>query len=417
MKTTIVIPTYWRPPVTELPLCDPETDFLYDHATPLDGEGTLAGLLENLSTFQEDEELTVAVVAVPARRELNQAVQLKVESIVARFDYRFPLFLVGPDELALWRRRLAENGLGHFDHLLNLNGYSNVRNMCLLVARLTGAEAAILLDDDQVVSDAAYLEKARRFIGREYDGGLVTLVSGLPADRRRQPFIDSFSPDNQGETDDAHGAWRRLWGDEPAMAAALDGVSTPPRLRETPVVFGGNMVLHRSLFENVPFDPAVPRGEDIDYMINAMFFGHRAHMDNELSSGARDVAFCAPSWYQLRKDITRFSIERAKLAGQRPGDGLSRVTVEQLEPYPGRFLREDFHDIVLTASLEMASSYLASGREQDAEECMANVAISKAEAELHGDLFGEYVELQRQWREFMSVLPVADIWHPAGAVD
>lgn len=420
MKTTIVIPTYWRPPTSELSLCDPETDYLYDHATPLDEEGTLANVLEGLSAFEQDEELTVAVVAVPVRRELNQAVQLKVGSIVARFDYRFPMFLVGPDELALWRRRMAISGMGHFEHLLSLNGYANVRNMCLLAARLTGADTAVLLDDDQVVTDSGYLDKAREFIGQEHDGGLVTVVTGRPANASQAPeynyerSLGGSSPWTPGE---GGVKWQQLWGSEGAIGEALAGASGRTRLERTPLVFGGGLVLHHTLFESVPFDPSIPRGEDVDYMINAMFFGHRVYMDNELQVESRPVPLCTPPWYQLRKDITRFSIERAKLAGQRSGSDLRHVSLDELDPYPGRFLHDDFHDIVLVTSLEMASAYLAAGREAEAEECMANVAISRAEAELHGDLFGDYVELQEQWREFMSILPVADIWQPSDTLD
>ena len=48
MKTTIVIPTYWRGPVSEAPLCTLESDYRYDHATPLDAEGTLGRALDSL---------------------------------------------------------------------------------------------------------------------------------------------------------------------------------------------------------------------------------------------------------------------------------------------------------------------------------------------------------------------------------
>jgi len=46
------------------------------------------------------------------------------------------------------------------------------------------------------------------------------------------------------------------------MNEAFDKIiGTEPRLKETPFVFGGNMVIHRDLFSVIPFDPNVPRGE------------------------------------------------------------------------------------------------------------------------------------------------------------
>lgn len=50
-------------------------------------------------------------------------------------------------------------------------------------------------------------------------------------------------------------------------------IGTEPRLKATPFVFGGNMVIHRNLFTVVPFDQNVRRGEDIDFLINARMLG------------------------------------------------------------------------------------------------------------------------------------------------
>ena len=47
------------------------------------------------------------------------------------------------------------------------------------------------------------------------------------------------------------------------MNKAFGGIiGREPRLKETPFVFGGNMVIHRNLFTVVPFDPVVTIGAE-----------------------------------------------------------------------------------------------------------------------------------------------------------
>jgi len=405
MKTTIVIPTYWRGPESEAPMCTLESDFRYDHATPLDTDGTLARALSSLSILDAEEGFAVAVVAAPTRTEIKQAVQLKVQSIIAQFDYDFPMLLIGPDELVFWRRRLASSGMSEYDQFFSLDGYSNIRNMCLLAAVLTGADVAILFDDDQVYEDPDYLKKATEFIGREHQGRPVSGIAGY-----------YMNPDDSYLLPPAELEWQRKWGNREAMNEAFGIIGQEPRLKPTPFVFGGNMVIHRSLFEKVPFDPTVPRGEDIDYLMNARFFGHEFLLDNQLWIRHLPPPKCSPPWHQVRMDIIRFARERAKLATQHDG-WVRHASSEDFDPYPGRFLRDDFHDLVMETSLEMASEYIEAGMEEDASECMINIAISKAEARLRGDPFGEYLEYQQRWEEFIRVLPTISIWSAVDGSD
>lgn len=406
MKTTIVIPTYWRGPVSEAPICSLESDFLYDHATPLDSEGTLGRALDSLSILEAGEGFSVAVVAASTRVEIKQAVELKVQSIIAQYDYDFPLLMIGPDELTFWRRRLATAGMAEYDQFLSLDGYSNIRNMCLLAAVLTEADVAILFDDDQVYEVPAYLKKATEFIGRRHEGSDVTGIAGYYVNENGSVKVPPADLE-----------WQRLWGNREAMNQAFGIIAGPPRLKPTPFVFGGNMVIHRSLFEKVPFDPLVPRGEDIDYLLNARFFGHEFLLDNELWIRHLPPPRCAPPWFQIRQDIIRFARERAKLATQHGMDGIKHVTAADLDPYPGRFLKDDFHDLVLLTSMEMASNYMEAGMEEDARECMVNVAISKAESRVKGDPFGDYLAYQRRWEEFIRVLPTIGIWSAVNGTD
>ena len=293
-----------------------------------------------------------------------------------------------------------------YDEFLSLDGYSNIRNMCLLAAVLTGAEVAVLFDDDQVYEDRSYLAKALEFIGGEYEGSFVAGVAGY----YERPEGGFLLPPTGIE-------WERKWGNHDAMNAAFSLISEPPRLKKTPFVFGGNMVIHRTLFEKIPFDPLIPRGEDIDYLMNSRFFGYDFFLDNELSIKHLPPAKCAPPWYRLRQDIIRFARERAKILSQDGSGEIAHVSLESMDPYPGRYLRSDFHEIVLQTCLEMAKEYMEAGMEEDASECMTNVAISKAESSIHGNPLADYIAWQRKWEEFIRLVPGVKIWTPGEGTD
>ncbi|MHB1391001.1 MAG: hypothetical protein ACYCXF_07210 [Thermoleophilia bacterium] len=406
LRATIVIPTYWRGPVSEAPLCTVESDYRYDHATPLDSEGTLARTLASLAILDGHHEFAVAVVAAATREEIKQAVEIKVRTIVAQFDYDFPILLIGPDELVLWRRRLAERGMGEYDQFLSLDGCPNIRNMSLLAAFLTGADVAILCNDDEVFDDPGYLDKALEFIGGDFAGGFIGGVAGY--------YQESVTGADPGRPELK---WESIWGSIRAMNEAAQTITAPPRLKKTSLSFGGNMVIHRLLFEKIPFDVMVPRGEDIDYVLNCNCLGYDFYLDNELRIRHLPPPSCAPPWFEMRQDIIRFARERAKLASTAIREAGPGLTAADYDPYPGRFLKEDFHDLVLSTSLEMAGAYLAAGLESDARECMVNVAISKAEITLHRDAWQEYLAYQQKWEEFMRLLPAIGIWSPISAPD
>jgi len=122
----------------------------------------------------------------------------------------------------------------------------------------------------------------------------------------------------------------------------------PGRLVETNFVYGGNMVIHQELFWKVPFDPFIPRGEDIDYVINTRLAGYRFFFDKELSI----VHLPPPTRNQLREDVVRFIYEREKLNAAYEVPGLTPLSPESLDPYPGAFLRDELEEEALAALKE-----------------------------------------------------------------
>ena len=142
-------------------------------------------------------------------------------------------------------------------------GYANVRNVCLLAASILTADAALLIDDDEVFEMDDYVQRAMEFIGRRVYGDVVHGVAGYYLNSKNQ-YYDDVKPE----------PWMTYWDRFGSKGEAFDRIiGSGPRLKRTPFAFGGAMTLHRELFECVPFDPLVPRGEDVDYVINSRMFG------------------------------------------------------------------------------------------------------------------------------------------------
>ncbi|MGY4706652.1 glycosyltransferase family 2 protein [Candidatus Bipolaricaulota sp. J31] len=322
-EALVIVPTYWTFPGGERA----GERVSYDHPTPLDQRGTLARLLESLEDLR-GPDFGVFIIAATTAPELEATASEKVEGLIAPFRRSFPIACFGARDLAFLRERL--DAMGFAQAPLSLQGYGNVRNIQLAIAQGLGAEVMVSLDDDEVVADPMFLEKALEFMGEDHGGRRVLGKGGfyLDAAGRKLPPMERESGDG-GE-----GLFARKLA---IMQEALRGLEArPDRLVETSFVYGGNMVIHRELFTQVPFDPHIPRGEDIDYVLNARLAGHRFHFDKELAI----VHLPPPTREHLREDVIRFIYEWLKLERVGGRGGFTPVSVEELDPYPGAFLRE-----------------------------------------------------------------------------
>jgi hypothetical protein len=389
-KFTLIIPSYWGRSSGD-PLN--EEDAVYDHPTSLDAEGTLARALESVRLL-DYEDFPVVVLGVATHPELEKDVEKRLEGIVNPFRSSFPLALFSHSQLDEVRDILRRKGVGGSAEMLSLRGYSNIRNVCLAVACITGADAAVLFDDDQVYEDPDYLVKVAENIGGEYLGrpivGLAGYYMNADGGYRIPPNAD----------------WvMSQWPAVESMNSAFDSIAGEERLQITPWVFGGNMVVHRDLFTRVAFDPHVPRGEDIDYLINARFMGYDFLLDNTLWIRHLPPPKTSPSWRRFREDLDRFIYTREKLRAQRPGGGGRRlVEPDELDPYPGRFLRDDLEDMIFKTCVLMGMDFLSRGDNRGFSESMANVQRARSEARPTFDPYAWYVEWRGRWEECMRIL-------------
>jgi hypothetical protein len=150
-------------------------------------------------------------------------------------------------------------------------------------------------------------------------------------------------------------------------------------------------VLHQRLFQSIPFDPYIPRGEDTDYLINARQLGFYILFDRELQ-----IKHLHPkrteNFYQeeLRGDIERFLYEREKT---KVGLGMN------LDPYPGCFLKWTLYPKAVLTSLFLSFDYLKRGEWKRVKECIANLSLIFKEGK-GGWL--KYLKFRRDWEMAMG---------------
>jgi len=364
LKITMVIPSYWA---RENKIGWKEGDAVYDHPTPLDSEGTLRRAIESIGILN-DKDFRLVILAAATAKDIEPDVEKKVADIIrsAASTVGVEVLLFGPSCLKQIHDQLINDGREEYIDLLKLEGYSNIRNLCLFIPHILGSDAALLIDDDEVFEDPEFMSKAREFIGREIEGKTVSAIAGYYLQpggdyHARKPFRQ----------------WMKYWDKSERMNEAFDRViGNGPRLKETPFVFGGNMVVHRDLFVTVPFDPMVPRGEDIDFLINARMFGFTFFLDNELTIMHLPPSKSHHTWKQLREDIYRFIYEREK---------------------------------VERSCKLLSEEYLAEGDRRGSEEALNNIVLAKTDAPPKEDPFQYLCKLQKRWQGLMRYTDQDDV--------
>lgn len=388
-SVALVIPSYWGRESGE-PF-NP-ADAVYDHPTPLDGPGTLSRALRSIENLRYGN-FRVVVVGAATHPSLEGRVERRLREELGPFRGRYPLALFSHSHLKSLRSVLRSLGMAGAARMLSLRGYSNIRNLCLLVGHLLGAEVVVLFDDDQVYEDPDYLVKATQVIGGQLEGIFVGGLAGVYLNADGGYLV----PPNR--------EWVfSQWPVAESMNRALSIIDSGNRYQVTPWVFGGNMVIHRELFTRVAFDPYVPRGEDIDYLINARFFGYTFFLDRELRIRHLPPPKTAPLWRRFREDLDRFLYEREKLRTQVPAKGCRRVEVGELDPYPGRFLRLDLEELIFKTCLLMGVDYLSREDREGFSECMANLMRVDFRDRFPKNPFRWYLGWRKRWQALMERL-------------
>lgn len=377
MEVTIVIPTYWGRPQGHSPEIG---DAIFDHPTPLDGESTLPRLLTSLARLDAAPPFRVLVLTAPVAPELAPAAEARVQEILASFAGHFPIGQVGPSHLPSLQWAAERAGLGA--RFITLANYAGVRNLQLLVPHALGSQLIIALDDDEVVPPD-YLRTVVEIVAAPEISG----VAGFYEDAEGSIFLPEPSPSGN------------IFRDKPIIMnqATRLLLATPERCTPTSLAFGGNMVFHRDLFSQVGFDPGITRGEDLDYVLNARLAGFTFWLDKGLRiTHLPPHQYDAHPYAKLAEDVRRFLYEREKLR-HAAAQGLRAPALEELMPYPGRFLQEDLEEHALTALVATATSQ-AVAQWGSPEEILA-AAVARAR-----DLAPAYFDFAQRWPALMEAV-------------
>ncbi len=397
MSTLIVIPSYWTKvaPMESQAVNQRSFDQQFGHTG-----SRLERALTSLNIVKEKNFQVLVITGTDSpesQEQINQEVMGIIKQVAEKTGIKIWLF---PNTLVARVREIFRD-FSDRDALdfLCVDGYANIRNTGLIVAQILGAEEVVFVDDDEYVDDPHFLHKAREHLEKTVEGKIVAGVGGYYVDPRKA-YRRSIKPE----------PWKAFWNLHRLLNEALCHlVETQPRIKLTPLVLGGCLVLTRPLFTAIPFDVRIPRGEDIDYVINARMFGLSIFFDNQLYIVHDPPPKLYPLWKTLRQDIYRFTYERAKLRDQEPMEGMSHVSVEELDPYPGAFLKDDLEEKIARACTILADQYQTEGKEDSARETLKNIDIMRGEALPRENAFHQFLHIKKLWEKMMEFTAREDI--------
>jgi hypothetical protein len=391
------IPTYWTYPGGDGP-----EEIVFDHPTPLDAPGTLRRTLESLTPLAAagvGVEVDVSVVAAATAPALEEAVSRRVREVIESPPLPYPVRLFAAPHLKILQDFCRTRGRTEWLPLLSLAGYSQIRNLTLILANICGAQALLSLDDDEVIADPGLLSKVDEdleLLGREHP------IFGLAGIYRNQ--------DGGVLLPEPAAPWAVAWPKMRWMNAALQELALAgPRLKPTYLGFGGNLALPAALFRRLPFDPLITRGEDTDYLLNARLFGIPFFLDNTLSIIHLPPDKPHPTWLRLRQDLMRFCYTRMKLRQQEPEPGRARVTPEDFNPYPGNFLADDLWDRAFQSHTLLALDYLARGDAEAARQTLENLALMDRLEQAGAGVYRQYLETVGLWQALQEWLAAPEV--------
>jgi len=283
---------------------------------------------------------------------------------------------------------IEQQEFGEFSSLIDLKGFSKIRNTGLLLAQALSIEAVIFIDNDEVVEDPHYLKIACEYLNQRWNGKLVTGKGGF-----------YVNPDGTILLPPQPFWWRFLWDKTKWMNRVWEKIlSSKDRLIPSPLLLGGNLILHQSLFSRVPFDPYIPRGEDTDYLINASQQGFCLLFDKQLRIKHLHPERTGVYFYEeLKGDIERFLYERRKLK--------TGITID-LDPYPGYFMKWTLYPKAILTSLFLSLDYLGKGEWGKARECLDLIGLLSRKK---GEGWSKYLQFRGDWEKMMGALKKEEV--------
>lgn len=384
MNPVIVIPSYWT-----------DADWLpamgeigsYDHATHI--TKPMPELELCLSSLEQVRGVLRIVVLLVADRRCEEAARARVESI-CRTHEQLNIMIVGASEARIIRKAVEHIAPRMRSDSLSLRGYGAIRNMGLAVAAVLGHDVVVFLDDDEVVLNPNFLLDAVYGLGNANRQGLPILAkTGYYLTKDGSPYAD-----------EERRRWSdKYWGVDSEFNQWMRTMLSGTRISRSNTIYGGCFVVSAEAFTKVAFDPIIPRGEDLDYLLNLRMFGMDVWFDSQWF--VRHLPPPIPSHAaRFLQDVYRWCYEIAKLKRTNSAIGMRQIRPASMMPYPAPWLIEDeLYKRIAKTSLRRALtsrehlSYFyvwRKGRKQAREWAQA-----RADA---------YLEFQTYWPRVMSLL-------------
>ena len=345
MKKAIIIPIYLR-------LSEPE-ELPY-----LEGLRLAKRAIESLKII-EDQDFTLILPVcfdLPFEDEENSFIEMGRLLRKEIKDFGFQKILIfSSQHLEKLRKYFEQKSFRPFCPLIDLKGFPKIRNTGLLLAQAISIDVVIFIDYDEVVEDPDYLKIACEYLNPKWKGKRAHGKGGFYLNADGTIFLPP-----------QHLWWRFFWNKTKWMNQVWNKILLSKyRLVPSPILLGGNLVLHRSLFSSVPFDPYIPRGEDTDYLINARQLGFSILFDKQLRIKHLHPERKEDYFYEeLKLDIERFIYEREKVKG--------KLNID-LDPYPGNFLHWTLYPKAFLTSLFLSLDYILKGDWKRAVGCLDNI--------------------------------------------
>ncbi len=357
---------------------------------------TFVQLLESIRSLNE-KNFRVLIINNTYDLEYNERVRGKIDKIISPFRKHFPIAQVSYRDVKKFHQFISSKGLADLKGSVAIGNYSCFRNFGLAIGILLGSPIIMFLDDDELIEDKKFLKKAREFIGKCFDGKFVGAVAGYYVDRSGSYLV----PWN----------WKKLWWDVfwnkiKNMNKAFSIIGKEPRLKETSFAFGGNIVLHKDLFHKLMFDSLIPYGEDMDLLINARAYGLYFFLDKELAITHLPPPKKMSDWcVYMRKDAYRFIYERKKILEFIKEKKLPSNVIEELDPYPGMFLKRSIYIKLVLTDLLLFLGSVFTAKFSEAKIHLANIKVSLFDARSFADKNKKkYQQLQKNWVKLVQVL-------------
>ncbi|MCL2491543.1 MAG: hypothetical protein FWE87_02185 [Coriobacteriia bacterium] len=385
MSSMIVIPTFWTKPAgTRKRTTRTNVEIPYGNATCLnDPNPPLVRMLESLRKVRGIDQIAVIVRTTDPSLEVRA--DERVRELLRDFE-DLDIFVMGPAERGSLERRLEQLEMNFLIPAITQESYGATRNLGLIVAAVAGCDHAIMLDDNEVIESANFLETALYGLGQKFESGVSCLA-------KTGYYIDELGRWQREESSDFTDLfWKPATAFNQAMAAQLK----PPRLQPASLAFGGAMALHHDIFMRVAFDPWIGRGEDTDYLINARMHGHDVYFDDEWSV-TKYTGSAGDALTRFKQDAFRFVYEHRKLEFAKSQVDLRQVSINSISPYPGAFIDSRVGwRAFMTGLLKLVKSddrpgYFAAGRS----------ALTKA-SDYARDNCASYFAFQRAWATMME---------------